>query len=72
MLMLRASNVARAYPVRDARASSDLKHSTEACKEAKKEVAKSKAHAIDNELETPEGERKIYRRETNRPNISHR
>ena len=33
-------------------------------KEAKKEVARSKAHAMDevyNELDTPEGERKIHR-----------
>ena len=36
----------------------------QAKKEAKKEVARSKAHAMDEvykELETPEGERKIYR-----------
>ena len=36
----------------------------QANKEAKKEVARSKAHAMDEvykELETPEGERKIYR-----------
>ena len=36
----------------------------QANKEAKKTVARSKAHAMDDvykELETPEGERKIYR-----------
>ena len=33
----------------------------QASKEAKKEVARSKAHAMYKELETPEGERKIYR-----------
>ena len=36
----------------------------QANKEAKKETARSKAHAMDEvytELETPEGERKVYR-----------
>ena len=41
-----------------------LKASKQGNKKAKKEVARSKAHAMDEvykELETPKGERKIYR-----------